>query len=146
MVEMNNFKDNGAKKNLYIGIVCVLLTVMGASAVWANNGSGSPGSEGDPIVSKSYVDARASYKPVSLTTGQKFIGGEGCEVILRSGEANIIAGGENGVADLTQGVDLKGGAPITLNHMLLIPRHDGRGLVATTDIWVMVRGSYTIQN
>jgi len=42
-------------------------------------------------------------------------------------------------------MDLMTGSQVVTNHLLLVPRNDGRGITAVTDIWVMVRGTYTVQ-
>lgn len=131
------------KKSVIIFIVTILVMVLGVSIAMA--ATNQPGSEADPVVTKSYVDSRTSYSPISLTAGQKLIGGEGTEIILRSGEATAIDNGANGISDLTIGTDLMTGSQVVTNHLLLVPRKDGRGITATTDIWVMVRGTYTIQ-
>lgn len=131
------------KKSVIISIVTILVMVLGISVAAA--AASEPGSETDPVVTKSYVDSKTSYSPISLTTGQKLIGGEGCEIILRSGEATAIDNGANGISDLTAGMDLMTGSPVVTNHLLLVPRNDGRGITATTDIWVMVRGTYTVK-
>lgn len=131
------------KKSVIIFIVTILVMVLGVSIAMA--ATNQPGSEADPVVTKSYVDSRTSYSPISLTAGQKLIGGEGTEIILRSGEATAIDNGANGISDLTIGTDLMTGSQVVTNHLLLVPRNDGRGITATTDIWVMVRGTYTIQ-
>ena len=144
--------------------VCVFLCLMiGAVAVYA----ATPGSDGDPVVTKSYVDnaiknvlsrigessnsnsgtstsTAASYEIVNLKEGQKLSGNEGTEIILRSGKATAIDNGANGVSDLTAGTDLRTGNPIQANHLLLIPRADGRGVAASTDVYLMVRGGYSI--
>jgi hypothetical protein len=82
---------------------------------------------------------------VEIRAGQKVIGGEGAEIILRSGEATAIGNADNGVSDLTGGRDLMNGVTVQTNHLLLIPRNDGRGLTALTDGWIMVRGPYTLE-
>lgn len=114
----------------------------------------APGSEGDPVITKSYVDSQiaqlktgsgSTYQAVQLTAGQRLLGDEGTELILRSGEATIIANGENGVSDVTEGMDLMTGHQVAQNHFLLIPRSDGRGISATTEVWIMIRGTYSIQ-
>ena len=110
--------------------------------------SDAPGSESDPVVTKSYIDQRISgvtaFAPLEIKEGQSLVGQEGAELILRSGEATAIGGVENGIADLTGGADLLSGAAISMNHLLLIPRSDGRGITANTDIWVMIKGGYSI--
>lgn len=70
------------------------------------------------------------------------------EVILRSGTAVIVSPFDNqGLCDLTGGVDLKGGVSVPKNHNLLIPRgSDGRGIKITSSngAYVMVGGAYII--
>lgn len=126
----------------------------------------SPGSDQDPLVTKSYVDgeitklqtslgsgsgsssgdgAFIALQIVTVPAGQKLIGLEGTEFILRSGTGKIIGSGTNGVPDLTGATDLKNGAPIPTNHLLLFPRNDNRGFLATTQLIVMVRGRWIIQ-
>jgi hypothetical protein len=126
-------------------IVTITLAALLGASVLAYASNDAPGSSGDPVVSKSYVDARTSFSPIQLTEGQRLIGGEGAEIILRSGEASAIDNGSNGVSDLTSGTDLMTGNQVVSNHLLLVPRDDGRGITAITEIWVMVRGDYTIQ-
>ena len=128
------------KKLIVIAVAIFLLIACPALAA-----SGAPGSLDDPVVSKSYVDAATAFAPIELAAGKKLIGAEGAEVIVRSGEAFAIDNGANGVSDLTSGKDLMTGDSAELNHLLLIPRDDGRGITAATDIWVMVRGGYKIQ-
>lgn len=141
-------------KRIATGLVIVFSVF--AVTVAAAAAADTPGSEDDPVVTKSYVDnqiaqlmssgvASDSYKAVQLTAGQKLIGNEGTEVILRSGEATAIDNGANGVSDVTGAKDLMTGQSVAQNHLLLIPRSDGRGIRAITEIWVLVRGSYSIQ-
>lgn len=126
-------------------MVVIFILVLVTGIGYALAGTDSPaGSQGDPVVTKSYVDSKSAFSPISLTAGQKLIGGEGCEIILRSGEATAIDNGANGISDLTDGKDLITGNWVFLNHLLLVPRSDGRGIKATTDIWVMVKGEYSI--
>lgn len=80
-----------------------------------------------------------------VAAGKKIIAGESTEIVLRGGKATALASQYGGVADLITGTDLQTGAEIPLNHLLLVPRDDGRGITITSEAWVMVRGSYTIQ-
>jgi len=126
-------------------MVVAIIVAMSAitAAVWSD--TSTPGSETDPVVTKSYVDSKTTFATLQLTAGQRLIGGEGAEIILRSGEATAIDNGANGVSDITLGTDLMTGNQVGLNHLLLVPRSDGRGIVAQTDVWIMIRGAYTIQ-
>ena len=46
---------------------------------------------------------------------------------------------------MTDASEIYNGYSLTKNHLCLIPRGDGRGVVATSDsVYIMVRGDYTI--
>jgi hypothetical protein len=141
-------------KKIVAGLVIVISVF--AVTVAAAAAADTPGSEGDPVVTKSYVDSQIaqikgsgtasnSYTVVQVGAGQKLLGKSGTEIILRSGEATAIDNGANGVSDMTAGKDLMTGQIIGQNHLLLVPKDDGRGVQAITDLYVMVRGSYSIQ-
>lgn len=87
------------------------------------------------------------FKPIQVKAGQKLIAGESAEIILRSGKATALAGTYGGLSDITaaSSVDIKTGANIPLNHLLLVSRDDGRGLSAVSDIWIIIKGTYTIK-
>lgn len=146
------------KTPLILSLIVLLLT---GSMVFAA-AAGSPGSEDDPVVTKSYVDEKirelknagtsssgtetaAVFRVVEVEAGKKVLGGEGTEMILRGGEALALDNGVNGISDLTAGADLRKGTTVALNHLLLIPLDDGRGIEIKTKAWVMIKGDYTIQ-
>ena len=131
------------KRTFIMAIIAALILGMACGYAVFGDTTGA-GTEDDPLVSKSYVDAKITYTPLQLTAGQRLIGKEGTEIILRSGEATAIDNGANGISDITAGADLMTGTQVALNHLLLVPRSDGRGITAVTDIWVMIRGDYTI--
>ena len=83
------------------------------------------------------------YDVVYLTKGQTIVGSS--EFILRSGSAISTCPGINGITDITDGVDLTDGMEIPWNHLLLVPRDDGRGITVTSvEAYIMARGQYTI--
>lgn len=110
----------------------------------------------DPVVSLSYltdvlmpkvekqISDSSVFSVVELNAGDKFIGGLGCEVILRSGKATAIVSKSGGITDVTGGIDLKEKEAVPLNHHLIIPRDDGRGFSASSKSFIMVKGKYTI--
>ncbi len=174
--------------------VCILIGVLFAAA-WSGTLLASPGSESDPLVSKSYVDGlfnqimnliqnqggaaggglttaqknqlvtevqdelmkrlepvissgsggQSTYTPVFASAGQVVIGDEGCEIILRSGKAVGYVPVENGIVNATDGSEVFDGNTIKENNLLIIPRSDGRGVLAVSDSWFIVKGSYTIR-
>lgn len=139
--------------------ICLMFTVVLAD----------PGTEGDPLISKSYIDdvlmpkieqyvesriaglgsggggkgEAASFAVVEASAGDEIICSAGTELILRMGSATVIATEKGGIADTTAGYDLAHGTPMPSNHLLIVPVSDGRGIKANNDIIVMIKGGYT---
>ncbi len=92
--------------------------------------------------------AQSGFEVIFVEQGKQIQCSAPTEIILRSGTAQIVSPFDNqGLSDLTDGVDLKGGAAVPKNHNLLIPRgDDGRGIVITSSggAYVMVGGAYII--
>ena len=151
----------------------MLATLVVGSSVYA--AKGDAGSSNDPLVTKSYVDSKvtqlqktvevqasmidlltqeinnmgkeesSSYEVVTVPAGQSIVGKQGTEIIVRSGNGQVLASEGGGLQDMTEGTDLLGGSEIPKYHLVIIPREDGRGIYATKDLIVMVRGGYNIQ-
>nr|WP_302599836.1 hypothetical protein [uncultured Cellulosilyticum sp.] len=85
------------------------------------------------------------FEVVVVQEGQIIFGAQSTEMIVRAGKAQAVASVAGGLQDITSGEDLGETTEIPKNHLLLIPREDGRGLLANTKLTVMVRGGYTIQ-
>ncbi|MCL2398693.1 MAG: hypothetical protein FWC91_02980 [Defluviitaleaceae bacterium] len=81
------------------------------------------------------------FRVVRAEPGMILIGEASTEIILRAGEATVIAGA-NGLANVTTGVDLTNGQAVPHNHLLIVPQADGRGLRFHTVAYLMVRGDY----
>ena len=96
-------------------------------------GGGSVSSSGD------------KFTVVNLKKGNRLICEAGSELILRMGQAVIIATPKGGLADTTAGYDLPDGTLMPPNHLLIVPVADGRGMLATSDGIVMVKGGYSIE-
>ncbi len=88
----------------------------------------------------------AAYEVVQLSSGDALYAEGSCEVILRAGCAVCIAPDPTqGLADTTNGYEIYNGQELTKNHTCLIPRADGRGILAASDpVYIMVRGEYSI--
>lgn len=94
----------------------------------------------------STISLGTSYEPVELKKGQILLGGEGTEIILRSGVANAFVSTTNGIVNATVGSELMNGQAINKNNIIIVPRADGRGVIANSDgTWLLVKGTYTIQ-
>ncbi|MBE7032207.1 MAG: hypothetical protein E7401_04510 [Ruminococcaceae bacterium] len=129
-----------------------------------------PGGSDDPLISQSYIEnvlmpsikqyvesriaevnsgtgsgATDAFTVVEVKKSQQLICAAGTELILRMGSATIIATEKGGLADTTAGFDLANGVTMPANHLLIVPVADGRGIKATSDTLVMVKGGYTIK-
>jgi len=145
------------RKKLILSIFLAAAIVTGITGI-AIIAADSPGSANDPLVSKSYVDEKfdrlneiipnlqpapaEAYIPVFAVAGEIILGGEGTEIILRSGEAVSYGCAENGLVNATSGSELFNNAEILKNNIIIVPRNDGRGVRASTDAWFIIKGSY----
>ncbi|MBW7475010.1 hypothetical protein K0T92_09655 [Paenibacillus oenotherae] len=132
----------------------------------------APGSVDDPVVTKSYVDGKIagltgsnnggkdgstqegtkeaeSVKIVNVSPGQMLIAKDGSEAVVRAGKAVAYSPDSNGIADVTDGTDIKSGSRVLNNHLILFPR-GGRGLMPESGqkngLTVMVTGGYEIKD
>lgn len=151
------------------GVVCVFAVY---STVTADSAK-TPGSADDPVVTKSYVDAKvaalvkaeldklaasgaiggsggdqaAALEVVKIPVGQTMMVKAGGEVVVRTGTAVAVSSDANGLSDVTAGADIAPGKPVAANHLILFPR-DGRGIThapdSKTDMIVLVRGGYEL--
>ncbi|MGL4736356.1 MAG: hypothetical protein ACRCW2_02770 [Cellulosilyticaceae bacterium] len=88
--------------------------------------------------------AGSTYEVVTVPKGSTLLGKQGSEVIIRAGEGKVVGSTGGGLQDMTEGTDLNDKQSAPKYHLLIIPREDGRGLYASTDLVVMVRGGYSI--
>lgn len=134
-------------------IVCGLVLALAGGGFWLGRGAGAqppePGSPGDPLVTVSwvtqFVDGKTALVVVEVPAGLRLIAEAGTELILRSGQATAIDSQLGGLANVTAGVDLRMGERVPANHLLIVPRGDGRGLLAVTDIIVLARGGHRVE-
>ncbi|MDR1705390.1 MAG: hypothetical protein LBS19_11990, partial [Clostridiales bacterium] len=149
-------------------VLCAAIIACYALTGSAGASTAAPGSSGDPVVTKSYVDKKYSelynqlnsqppfvdgglsaqerndivnavlarlegqiatattpepppaFHPVYMLSGQVIIGGEGTEIILRSGAAMAYTEAQNGLADITAGLELFNNDVIYTNHLVIV--------------------------
>lgn len=99
----------------------------------------------------------STWEVVEVSGGQSLIGKDGTELILRSGKGTSISNisqisvngnklaVDNGLTDVTDGKDLKMGDSIPRDHLLIIPRDDGRGVKCSSDSFFLVKGDYSVK-
>lgn len=92
------------------------------------------------------VTVKEGYTIVKAEKGQKIICEESTEFIVRSGEMAAIGNSYgDGLTDITAGLDIKNGEIIGNNHLLLVPRSDGRGVQVNQFGYIMIKGDFTIK-
>ncbi len=115
-------------------------------------GGGVPGSAGDPLVTRSYLEERLSetgggsasrFSKVVLSRGEGLSLYSGSELILYSGSAAVT--GAAGLVSLTTGELFKRGTSVVRYHLYLAPE-DGCGILADAGVTVYVRGDYSKKN
>ncbi len=86
------------------------------------------------------------FEVVEMKRNQILIAGEGAEIIPRSGKFSAVEDAYGGLSDITSAKDLKNGAAVVNNHMLIAARGEGRGLKALADkSFLIIKGIYTLQ-
>ncbi|OEF99763.1 hypothetical protein BHF71_00890 [Vulcanibacillus modesticaldus] len=144
------------KKSHKLGLAAIVIAGSLVTTAFAG-GIGEPGSIDDPVVTKSYVDQQISQLQFNnsgntaqivvekLLAGDILLGNSGTEIIVRTGKVVAFGDGSNGIPDVTSGEDIAIGQQVALNHQLIIPRSDGRGIrVVEGTSYVMIRGTYEI--
>lgn len=90
------------------------------------------------------VNANQSLQIIEINKEEKIIAKNGTELILRGGKAYIIGSEMGGLSDVTSGKDLASGYEVPANHLLIVPRDDGRGVYTKDHAIFMVRGEFEI--
>lgn len=146
-------------KKIY-ALILIFVAILAVLGIVYADSTQDPGSQQDPLVTKSYVDSKyddlksyvdskagsgttSGYDIVELNPGESITLYQGSEAIVRTDNSSTIVTSTDGVSDLTGGKDLKNNAVIPANHLLLFPRSDGRGIKAKSYTIVVVMGKYT---
>lgn len=110
-----------------------------------------PGSAGDPLITKSYLDKRleelsgggsGGYKKVTIKKNEALTASEGTEIILYSGSATVK--GQDGLINLSSGELFKSGNTMVKYNIFLSPDFDC-GIKANTTAILFIKGNYNIR-
>ncbi|MEW6711429.1 MAG: hypothetical protein AB1403_16515 [Candidatus Riflebacteria bacterium] len=101
--------------NRWLIVFAVILTISGAALAQ------TPGTSGDPLVSKSYLDHFFRFRSVVVPENTSIKPEPGALIIVRSGQ--IVLEGSKGktIVDLTAGKEIAVGSELPLNHLLIVP-------------------------
>ncbi|OGO78483.1 MAG: hypothetical protein A2Y23_06740 [Clostridiales bacterium GWB2_37_7] len=93
----------------------------------------------------SQLSSDKGFEVVLLNKDKTLLSGAGAELIVRSGKVTAIKGTNGGLANITSAKDLNTGDAVVLNNLLISSRDDGRGIKASIDSYLLIRGSYTVK-
>lgn len=114
-----------------------------------NSNDSNESNESENSDNSGVVDGGNSYTLLELNLGQKVLANSATEIIVRPGSIVSVVSpfDEQGIADITNGVEVLNGREISINSYCIIPRgNDGRGFYVHSDkAYVMIRGEYTIE-
>ncbi|TYP75705.1 hypothetical protein [Paenibacillus methanolicus] len=113
------------------------------AALTGNGGSNSSNEESAPEAVSSV------FEVVNVPVGKRIVAKTSAEFVVRAGKAIVVSSDANGVSELTDGGELKPGAAVKNDHLLLAAR-SGRGIQHSPEqksgaIVVMARGAYELQ-
>lgn len=88
--------------------------------------------------------AKDEWKVVRLTAGQTLKGQVGCQMLLRFGEATVVAETEPGLINLTSSNELRTGAALAKNNLYMVTIKNN-GIKAADNVTLLICGTYTIK-
>lgn len=143
------------KKNWNIGVVFLIIffivgIVFFQAGLKAGAASSQPGSSGDPLITKSYLDQRLSkldsekqsYEKVTVKKGKTLTASAGTELIVYRGSGTIT--GSSGLLNLSSGELFEKGTSIVLYSLYFSPASSS-GITAGSELTVFIRGGYQIK-
>ena len=88
------------------------------------------------------------YEVIEVKKGTRVLAAAACDIMLRSGSAVAVSSfATQGLSDYTAGAEVMNNENVAINHMLLIPRADGRGILITSETaFIMIRGEYKLES
>ncbi|PKL45157.1 MAG: hypothetical protein CVV41_03435 [Candidatus Riflebacteria bacterium HGW-Riflebacteria-1] len=105
---------NLAKTSFLLGLAALLLLTQVA---WSQ----SPGTAGDPLVSKSFVDHFLKFRSMLLPADASIKPEGGALLVVRSGQLRLEAPKGKTLIDLTAGREISGGNDLPHNHLIIVP-------------------------
>ncbi len=144
-------------KKRKVGIVALFITalfifgiILFQAGLKAGAASSQPGSSGDPLITKSYLDQRLSelgaeknsYGKVTVAKGKTITAFAGTEMIVYSGNGTVI--GTAGLLNLSSGQVFQKETSIVLYNLYFSPASSS-GITAKSELIVFVRGDYQIK-
>jgi hypothetical protein len=145
------------KKLMIVIVVGILCAGLFRAGMVVGAASSEPGSEGDPLITQSYLESRLKevgagtstgsdssdiYKKEVLDKNKELTVSAGGEIVLFSGNASVV--GKNGLVNLSSGELFKTGNSAVKYNIYLSPASSS-GMKASSSVTVFIKGSYSIK-
>lgn len=135
---VNHIQNRRTARPLPALPVLLVLAVLAVLPVIAT--AQEPGTTGDPIVSKSYLDQFFRFRSVVIPKGDTVQLTPGALVVVRSGKLKIRAPRGKSLIDLTDGKELAADSVLPAFHLVLVPETPGLLLEAQSMSLVLAMG------
>ena len=100
----------------------------------------TPGTSGDPLVTKSYLDFAAKFRSVELKSGTVIKAETGAMIVVTSGQLKLELKKGGMVIDLTNGRKIISNSTLQTFHLIMIPDGSSCSFKATKDTTLMALG------
>ena len=117
-----------------ISILLLFLIIGFYSSIFA------PGTSGDPLVTKSYLDFAAKLREVEVKSGSTITAENGAVLVVMSGQLKLELKKGGMVIDLTNGRKLTSNSTLQVFHLIMIPDGSLCSFKATKDTRLMAMG------
>ena len=128
------------RKQLWLTGAAVLAgAVLFCSGMTVGAATGEPGSAGDPLITRSYLEARlenTGYVCITVAKGENVFLEQGSQVILYTGNASV----NGNLIDITTGTLAASGTKAEKYHSYLAPA-DGSGFTADATCVIFLSGN-----
>ena len=100
----------------------------------------TPGTSGDPLVTKSYLDFAAKLREVEVKSGSTLSAENGAVIVVMSGQLKLELKKGGMVIDLTNGRKLTSNSTLQVFHLIMVPDGSLCSFKATKDTRLMAMG------
>ncbi len=119
-----------------ISILILFLFLSFYSCIFAQ----TPGTSGDPLVTKSYLDFAAKLREVEIKSGSTITAENGAVLVVMSGQLKLELKKGGMVIDLTNGRKLTSNSTLQVFHLIMVPDGSLCSFKATKDTRLMAMG------
>lgn len=121
------------RKSIFL-IVFIVFTL--SIAVFAQ----TPGTSGDPLVTKSYLDFAAKFRTVEVKSGTTVDAETGALIVVLSGQFKVELKKGGFIIDLTNGRKIISNSTLQTLHLIMVPDGSVCNFKATKDTQLMALG------